>query len=83
MNAITLRNLPTDVRKLVQQRAVRKHISINKAVIEILAERLADTRRKHPLFHDLDHLSGVWSKEEARSFDQAVARQRALDPELW
>ena len=38
MKAITLRNLPPDVAHIVQQRAEQKKTSVNKAVIELLAE---------------------------------------------
>ena len=36
MKAITLRNLPPDVARTVQQRAKQKKTSVNKAVIELL-----------------------------------------------
>ena len=38
MKAITLRNLPPDVARTVQQRAKLKKTSVNKAVIELLEE---------------------------------------------
>lgn len=34
------------------------------------------------LHHDLDHLAGTWSDEEAAEFDAALAEQRKIDPEL-
>ena len=34
-------------------------------------------------YHDLDDLAGSWSKEEAKAFDKALARQRVIDPTLW
>ena len=33
--------------------------------------------------HDLDHLAGTWSPEEAREFEAALTEQRQIDPELW
>lgn len=38
MKAITLRNLPPEVARTVQQRAKQKKNSVNKAVIELLEE---------------------------------------------
>jgi hypothetical protein len=35
------------------------------------------------LHHDLDHLAGTWSDEEAAAFDAALLEQRRVDPELW
>jgi hypothetical protein len=34
-------------------------------------------------YHDLDHLAGTWSKEEAEAFEKLIAEQRTIDPELW
>ena len=34
------------------------------------------------LHHDLDHLAGTWSDEEAAEFDAALAEQRKIEPEL-
>jgi hypothetical protein len=34
-------------------------------------------------YHDLDELAGSWSKQEADAFDQALGKQRTIDPEMW
>jgi hypothetical protein len=34
------------------------------------------------LHHDLDHLAGTWSDEEAAEFDAALAEQRKIEPEF-
>jgi len=68
MKAITLRNLPPEV---VRHRAVGR-IGVGKA------------KKKAPIrYHDLDHLAGTWTKEEAAAFDKLIAEQRTIDPELW
>ncbi len=55
---------------------------MNKTVIRLLelATGLAGRKRRH---HDLDHLAGRWSAEEARTFERELARHRRIDPELW
>lgn len=84
MKAITLRNLPDEVARLIRHRAARAGISLNRAVIEVLEELLGLGRPPAPpRHHDLDDLAGSWSEEEARAFDHALAAQRAIDPELW
>lgn len=85
MKAITLRNLPTEVARTVQRRAKQKKTSVNKAVIELLEESAGGTDKKTaPVrYHDLDHLAGTWTTEEAASFEQLIAEQRPIDPELW
>jgi hypothetical protein len=85
MKAITLRNLPPDVARTVQQRAKQKKTSVNKAVIELLEESAGSKgKKKSPVrYHDLDHLVGTWTKEEADAFDKLIAEQRTIDPKLW
>ncbi|MDE3019024.1 MAG: hypothetical protein KGO52_05490 [Nitrospirota bacterium] len=85
MKAITLRNLPPEVAKTVQQRAKQKKTSVNKAVIELLEESAGGTAKKKVKvrYHDLDHLVGTWTKEEAEAFDKIVKSFRTVDPDLW
>jgi plasmid stability protein len=86
MNAITLRNLPREVAKAIRERARKEGVSLNRAVIEFLEEAtgFTKTKPKEPvLHHDLDHLFGVWSKEEADEFDQFLKEHRSIvDPRL-
>ena len=77
MKAITLRNIPPEVQKGIRERARRKRISANRAVIELLQERLAVPRReKDGLYHDLDHLFGSWTAEQAEEFDRILKEMR-------
>jgi len=80
---ITLRNLPPQVARLVQARAKADRTSLNRTVIKILEEAIADKTSGETLHHDLDHLVGKWSSSEADMFDAALGRQRQIDPELW
>ena len=86
MKAITLRNLPPEVAKRVQQRAKQKKTSVNKAVIELLEESVGGKVKKkdeRTRYHDLDHLIGTWTKEEADAFDKIIKSFRTIDPDLW
>jgi plasmid stability protein len=85
MKAITLRNLPPDVARSVQLRAKQKKTSVNKAVIELLEESAGGkAKKKTPhRYHDLDHLVGTWTKQEAAAFDKIVKSFRTIDPDLW
>lgn len=85
MKAITLRNLPPDIARTVQQRAKQRKTSVNKAVIELLEESAGgEAKKKAPIrYQDLDHLVGTWTKEEADAFDKLIAEQRTIDPGLW
>lgn len=60
-------------------------MSLNRAVISLLEESLgaSEATAGEILHHDLDHLAGVWTKEEATAFDRALAEQRRIEPDLW
>ena len=85
MKAITVRGIPEDIEKMVRKEAEKKRVSKSKALISILERGagIRSERRKKTLYHDLDHLSGVWTKEEARAFEKNLALQRNIDEELW
>ena len=84
MNAITLRNIPPNLSRRVEQRAKEKGLSMNRTVIQILEDSLGTSnKRAAQLHHDLDHLAGSWSKVEAKEFDEDLTAQRRVDPELW
>jgi hypothetical protein len=86
MKAITLRNIPPAVARLIRETATRRDTSLNKAVIALIAERHPDNgrpQRRPRLHHDLDRLAGAWMDEEAAAFDEALVAQRAIDPDIW
>ena len=86
MKSVTLRSLPPDVAETIRKEANRKGMSLNKAVISLLANRVNVQQKKksrQTRHHDLDDLAGSWSKKEAAEFDKALADQRIIDPDIW
>ncbi len=84
MKAITLRNIPAEVQKAIRAKARQKNISVNKAVIELLEERVGILEnRKATLHHDLDELAGSWNSREAKAFERAIEVGRQIDESLW
>lgn len=84
MKAITLRNIPPEVQKAIRAKARQKRISVNRAVLELLQERVGSMENKRKtIYSDLDDLAGSWSSAEARSFAKALGAQRQIDDELW
>jgi hypothetical protein len=84
MKAITLRNIPLQVQKAIRAKAQQKRISVNKAVIELLEERIGILQaRKKAIHDDLDALAGSWSAREARAFEKAIEAARRIDEGLW
>ena len=86
MKQFTLRSIPDEVEKTVRKEAERKGVSLNKAIIALL-ERSVGTKvpqkKKRVSYHDLDHLAGLWSREEAVPFDKTLKAQRKVEAELW
>ncbi len=85
MKAITLRNIPPSLGKRLEEEAETHETSLNKTVIRLLlqATGLVGRERGEKRFHDLDHLAGTWTPEEAAELDRALADQRRIDPEIW
>ena len=85
MKAITLRNLPPRVARMVRQEAEADGASINKTVIRLLEEREASrqTNGRKVRHRDLDTFAGSWTRKDAAVFERHLASLRAIDPELW
>jgi len=84
MKAVTLRNLPPELARVIRRQSAERKTSINKTVISLL-EGATNTQRKKQvsLYHDLDALAGTWTEQEAAEFEEALAQQRGIDPDLW
>ena len=90
MRAITLRNVPAALARVIRRKAAEGRTSINKTVIRLLEESVGNGPRKpgkkdegRPPHHDLDKLAGGWSKEDAAAFEETLKAQRVIDPGLW
>jgi hypothetical protein len=84
MKAITLRNIPPHVARLIERKARENKTSLNRAVVSLLEERAPCRQKGKPKIHrDLDFFFGSWTKEEADAFDASIADQEQIDPEIW
>jgi plasmid stability protein len=84
MKAITLRNIPPEIQKAIRAKAKEKGISMNRAVLELLEERLGTQgKRRKKVYTDLDFLFGSWTQAEADEFNKALEEQRRVYPEDW
>lgn len=86
MKQITLRSIPDEIEAMVKKEAKAKGLSLNKAFIALLEKATGvktKDRKKKTLYHDLDNLSGVWSKNDAAIFNNTLQLQRKVDEELW
>ena len=84
MKATTVRNLPPQVARAIREWSAKGRVSSNRAIIDLLERAIGINRPKkaHDGHHDLDHLAGAWSAEEAKRFEAALRDQRT-NPELW
>ena len=85
VKAVTLRNIPVEIAKKIERKANKAHISINRAVIELLEDNFGIGRhnKEKTVHHDLDHLSGTWSRKEASRFEKTLLKSRKIDTEVW
>jgi hypothetical protein len=85
MKIVTLRNLSPALTRAIRRKADETHSSITKTVISLLEESVGirGRRKERRVYHDLDNLAGVWSKDEAAVFGKALKAQRRIDVELW
>jgi len=86
MKQMTIRGIPEEVKKVVKKEAERKGLSLNRAFISVLERAAAGKspeKKKRVLHHDLDRLSGLWSREESAAFEKSLRGQRKMDEELW
>ena len=86
MKQMTVRGIPGEVERMIKKEAQRKGLSLNKAFVSLLERATGlkvKEKKKKTLYHDLDHLSGVWAKEEAETFKRNLQFQRKIDEDLW
>jgi hypothetical protein len=84
MNAITVRNLPPDLARLIRQKAKKEKASRNRTVISLLEKATGLVRPRTDEVHtDLDRFFGCISKEEAAELDAAIREERQIEPEMW
>ncbi len=86
MKQITIRGIPKEVEKVIREEAEKKGASLNKAFLSLLEKVTgvkANGKKKKALSHDLDHLSGVWTKAEWAAFRKNLEIQRKIDEAIW
>ena len=83
MKALTIRKLPQEVADAVHRRAEEAHMSLSKALITLLEEKIVGRAAKKKKKRDLNYIAGSWSDQAFREFDESLAEQRKIDPGMW
>jgi hypothetical protein len=81
---ITIRGLSPELEQRIQQLAAEEQISLNKAVLKLLAQGaglIAD--RKTVIGQDLDHLFGTWKESDAKKFLASIKSCEQIDADFW
>lgn len=82
MKQVTIRGIPKEVEKIIRKEPEKKGASLNEAFLSLLekaTEVKAKGKKKKALYHDLDHLSGVWTKAEWAAFRKTLGIQRSFN----
>jgi hypothetical protein len=85
MANFSLRGVDDETASRLKAEASRQGMSANAFLLRLIRQQL-DLTAPHPArhqYHDLDHLAGTWSAEEANGFLHSLADFNAVDPELW
>ena len=86
MDQITVRGIPPEIEKAIRNESKRKNISLNKTIVSLLKKAVGGRIKKASkeiVYHDIDHLSGAWSRDEAQQFERNLKDQRQIDEDVW
>ena len=70
----------------IRSLATREGISLNQASLKLLRKGagLVDNNKRGKVGNSLDHLIGLWSREEADEFDAIIEEEfERIDKEIW
>ena len=76
----TIRNIPGHLDAALRRKAREQGKSLNEVAVEALVQGagVGEERCRH---RDLSDVAGTWRKD--RAFEDALAAQDTIDPELW
>ena len=86
MKQLTVRGFDDELSASLRNLAKREGISLNQAALRLLRKGAGLTDSKgnpNTVGHSLDDLFGVWSREEAESFDTALEFFETVDESKW
>lgn len=85
MGNINLRNIDEETVSRLKEKARRRGMTVNSLVVQLIQREvgLKSTPPRRPAYHDLDHLAGTWSVEEAGLFIDALRDFERVDEEMW
>jgi plasmid stability protein len=84
MKRLTVRNVDDRLHAALKREAQQRGMSLNRYVLQVLAEAtgVGTAFMQSKIYHDLDHLAGTWTPEQAGEFSRFLDGQRQLDEAL-
>ena len=87
MNQLTVRGFDDELNAILHHLAKQEDISLNQAALRLLRKGAgltdADQGNPNAIGTALDDLFGLWSRDEAESFDAALDVFETVDEEAW
>ena len=75
---ITVRQLPEDLHRRLEEVSRSRGLSMNQTVLSILESALSTSERRRRL-----ERYATWTREDLDKFEAALAAQRRVDDEAW
>ena len=84
MSTLTIYGLDRHLEQAIHARAAQQQQSVNQWIVETL-QRILESDQESGLntYHDLDHLAGGWSQEEAEKCFQDIQIFENIDEDVW
>ncbi len=86
MNQLTVRGFDDELSASLRRLADSEGISLSQAALRLMRKGagLTDSNgNPNVVGHSLDDFFGVWSREEAESFDKALEFFETIDESVW
>jgi hypothetical protein len=83
MSYLTIRGIPEELARALQEEKNRRGKSVNQTVIELLKQALHLDWTSKKGGNGLEKLSGTWSQKEFDLFEKATAVFENTDQEQW
>lgn len=83
MKQLTVRNVDEDLHSSLKRAAQQHGISVNRYILHVLKQAVGLSKDQQPgIWHDLDHLAGTWTLEQARELGLCLNEQRDIDERM-
>ncbi len=82
MTHLTIRQVPPELSRALEEEKRRRGVSLNRTVLELLAQALGLGSATRPT-NGLRELAGTWTQEDLERFETAVALTEQIDKERW